>query len=248
MQALNVGVSEEGDPLLSCNFKTEFVVHLLQRTNGAVTVNIGPTYVGLPSLHFVQPLRSLFFSFRSVSYSKKKGKQAQIAFKKDEMVKKDDVYKSSTVSVGSGEPPNSLSMPPAKRKAVVPRPMTGGKLLKAGGPSKTANVRFVCPFILCGDQRADAAFESRRSPPLDPSLKLKPSHQEPPPPHDKLLSPPSPQSHPPLDKLPPHPERTELHHLLQPEQPLLLLLLLNQKSNNTKLCLRLRRISLGRLV
>lgn len=41
--ALNCGSTEEGDPLLSCVFKTEFLVHLQQRTNGAVNVNIGPT-------------------------------------------------------------------------------------------------------------------------------------------------------------------------------------------------------------
>jgi hypothetical protein len=45
------------------------------------------------------------------------------------------VYKSHTVRVPSGEPAGSLSRPPAKRKAGVVRPITQGKLLKAGGPS-----------------------------------------------------------------------------------------------------------------
>lgn len=42
-QTLNVSNSEEADPLLHCYFKTEFVTHLMQRTNAAVQVNIGPS-------------------------------------------------------------------------------------------------------------------------------------------------------------------------------------------------------------
>ncbi|GAA6014234.1 hypothetical protein JCM10207_006141 [Rhodosporidiobolus poonsookiae] len=95
--ALNTTSQEEGDPLVSCVLKTEFLVHLQQRTNGAVQVNIGPT----------------------ITYSKKKGKQAAITFKKDESIQRGDVYKSSTVSVPSGAPPSSLSDPPCARK---PRP------------------------------------------------------------------------------------------------------------------------------
>jgi len=70
-----------------------------------------------------------------LEYSKKKDKRAQIKFIKDETVKKDDVYKSHVVHVPSGEPPSSLSRPPAKRKPGVVRPITQGKLLRAGGPS-----------------------------------------------------------------------------------------------------------------
>ncbi|KPV76242.1 uncharacterized protein RHOBADRAFT_34869 [Rhodotorula graminis WP1] len=92
--ALNTTSQEEGDPLISCPFKTEFLVHLQQRTNGAVQVNIGP----------------------SIQYSKKKGKTATIAFKKDESIQRGDVYKSSTVSVPSGMPANSQSDPPCARK------------------------------------------------------------------------------------------------------------------------------------
>lgn len=67
---------------------------------------------------------------------KKKGKAAQIKSIKDETVPKGDLYKSHTIHVPSGEPANSRSRPPAKRKAGVVRPITQGKLLKAGGPSK----------------------------------------------------------------------------------------------------------------
>jgi myosin I len=70
-----------------------------------------------------------------VEYIKKKDKKAQIKFVKDEGVVRGDVYKSHAVSVPSGEPPNSLSRPPAKRKPGVVRPITQGKLLRAGGPS-----------------------------------------------------------------------------------------------------------------
>lgn len=61
------------------------------------------------------------------------------------MVKKDDVYKSHVVSVCTGEPANSVSRPPAKRKAGVVRPITTGKLLRPGGPSQTSNVRSFSP-------------------------------------------------------------------------------------------------------
>lgn len=111
--AVNVGSSEEGDPVFSCYFKTELVTHLLQRTNGAVDVKIGPT----------------------IEYSKKKDKSAAIKFTKDETVKKDDVYKSHEVRVPSGESPGSVSDPPAPKKAGVVRPITSGKLLRKGGPS-----------------------------------------------------------------------------------------------------------------
>ena len=75
-----------------------------------------------------------------LEYAKKKDKKAQIKFTKDERVAKDDVYKSHTVSVASGEPPGSLSRPPAKRKPGVVRPITQGKLLRAGGPSEVRKV------------------------------------------------------------------------------------------------------------
>jgi hypothetical protein len=91
------------------------------------------------------PTDSPFDGSPSIAYSKKKDKAAQITFKKDETVKKDDVYKSSTVSVCSGEPADSISMPPAKRKPVAPRTVTNGKLLRPGGPSQTANVSVICP-------------------------------------------------------------------------------------------------------
>ncbi|SNX86354.1 probable Myosin I [Melanopsichium pennsylvanicum] len=114
---LNVTNAAEADPLFHCYFKTELVTHLLQRTNGAVNVIIS----------------------NSLEYTKKKDKKAHITFKKDEMVKNDDVYKSSTVSVCTGEPANSVSRPAPKKKAGLVRPITSGKLLRAGGPSNPNN-------------------------------------------------------------------------------------------------------------
>ncbi|KAK0550931.1 class II myosin [Tilletia horrida] len=110
---LNVsGSHEEPDPAMHCYFKTEFVARLLQQTHGATNVTISNT----------------------LEYTKKKDKKGSIAFKKDETVPRDDVYKSSTVLVPSGEAPGSVSRPPARRKPGVVRPITSGKLIRPGGP------------------------------------------------------------------------------------------------------------------
>lgn len=45
VQAINLGPTEEGDPFISCVFKTELVTHLLRLTSASINVNIGPTYV-----------------------------------------------------------------------------------------------------------------------------------------------------------------------------------------------------------
>ncbi|KAH9044764.1 P-loop containing nucleoside triphosphate hydrolase protein [Lactarius pseudohatsudake] len=105
---------KEGDPVFSCYFKTELASVLLQLTSASINLVIGPV----------------------VDYAKKKEKRAQIKFVKDETAQKGDQYKSHTVHVPSGQPSNSRSRPPAKRKAGVVRPVTQGKLLRKGGPSK----------------------------------------------------------------------------------------------------------------
>ncbi|KAJ3502138.1 hypothetical protein NLJ89_g9019 [Agrocybe chaxingu] len=112
--AINGNASEEGDPIISCVFKTELITHLTKLTQTNANILIGPT----------------------VDYCKKKDKRAQIKFIKDETVQRNDLYKSHTVHVPSGEPPGSVSRPPAKRKAGAVRPITQGKLLRAGGPEK----------------------------------------------------------------------------------------------------------------
>ncbi|TFY71324.1 hypothetical protein EVG20_g1674 [Dentipellis fragilis] len=116
---LNVNASEEGDPVFHCYFKTELAANILSLTQASINLLIGPT----------------------IDYAKKKEKRAQIKVIKDETVKKDDIYKSHAIHVPSGEPANSRSRPPAKRKPGVVRPITQGKLLKAGGPSKPSSSR-----------------------------------------------------------------------------------------------------------
>ncbi|KAF5323389.1 hypothetical protein D9611_005601 [Ephemerocybe angulata] len=116
---LNLGPTPEGDPLLWCHFKTEFTTHLMQQTQGGINLTIAS----------------------ALEYTKKKDKKAQVSFMKDETIAKDDHYKSHVVHVPSGEPAGSLSRPPAKRKAGVVRPITSGKLLRAGGPSKPSASR-----------------------------------------------------------------------------------------------------------
>lgn len=110
---VNASNPQEPDPLLHLPFKTEFVTHLLQRTSGGINVNIS----------------------NQLEYSKGKDKKGHVTFKKDETIQKGDVYKSSTVSVPSGESATSVSKPPARRKPGVVRPITQGKLLRPGVPS-----------------------------------------------------------------------------------------------------------------
>jgi len=86
------------------------------------------------SFKYKNPL-NLTGSLFSIEYVKKKGKKTEIKFVKDEKITRDDVYKSHTVKVASGESPSSLSRPPAKRKPGTVRPISQGKLLRAGDPS-----------------------------------------------------------------------------------------------------------------
>ncbi|KAH8919050.1 myosin tail 2, partial [Atractiella rhizophila] len=110
---INVKNSEEADPVLVVPFKTEMVVHLLQRTGGSIQIAIGPT----------------------LDYQKKKGKREQIHVSKDQMGGEDGVYKSHKLAISSGQPPSSVSKPMPKRKPGIVRPITQGKLLRPGGPS-----------------------------------------------------------------------------------------------------------------
>ncbi|WOO80631.1 Myosin-1 [Vanrija pseudolonga] len=93
---LNVNPCEEGDPVMTCAFKTELTCVILTEVGGNLSVNIGPT----------------------IEYAKKKDKKASIKAVKGGGVG-DAVYKSHTITVGQGEAPNSVSnpMPPRKPKA-----------------------------------------------------------------------------------------------------------------------------------
>ncbi|KAG8733405.1 class II myosin [Ceratobasidium sp. 423] len=115
--ALNVNVCEEGDPVISLEFKTEFTASLMKLTHGQANLLIAPT----------------------IEYAKKKEKKQMIKFVKDETVPRDDVYKSHTVHVPTGEPANSQSRPVPKPKPGQAKPITQGKLLRKGGPSNSSS-------------------------------------------------------------------------------------------------------------
>lgn len=51
--ALNVNASEEGDPVLSCYFKTELAACLLTLTQASISLHVGPTYVAVSFFPFV---------------------------------------------------------------------------------------------------------------------------------------------------------------------------------------------------
>ncbi|KAI0322996.1 myosin class I heavy chain [Amylostereum chailletii] len=156
---LNANASEEGDPILSCYFKTELASILVQQSSGSITLLIGPT----------------------IDYAKKKEKRAQIKSMRDETVQKDDLYKSHTVHVPTGEPANSRSRPPAKRKAGVVRPITEGKLLKKGGPSQPSASRSKpTSRPLPGGGKAAVNNAAPRAPPPPPGRPAAP----PPPPEE----------------------------------------------------------------
>lgn len=141
---LNGPPCEEGDPVFSCYFKTELVTHLMQLTQASIDVVIGPT----------------------IEYSKKKDKKAQIKFLKNEEVLKDGVYKSHTVSIGSGEAPGSSSRPAAKRKPRAVRPITQGKLLQARGTTGSAKKPIAKPTVrhTPGQTRVETAPMTRNRP------------------------------------------------------------------------------------
>ncbi|KAJ3797917.1 P-loop containing nucleoside triphosphate hydrolase protein [Lentinula aff. detonsa] len=143
--ALNVNASEEGDPVFHCYFKTELAANLITLTNSSISLLIGP----------------------AIDYAKKKDKRAQIKAVKDETVQKDDLYKSHSIHVQSGEPPNSLSRPAPKRKPGTVRPITQDKLLRPGGPSKAKPVSKPKP--------AAQKLPGQASAPAAPSIVSKPT-------------------------------------------------------------------------
>ncbi|KAI9512881.1 myosin class I heavy chain [Russula earlei] len=152
-------ISEDGDPVFSCQFKTELASTLLQLTSAGINLVIGPV----------------------VDYAKKKEKRAQIKFVKDETVPRDDQYKSHSVHVPSGELPSSRSRPRPKLKPGVVRPITQGKRLKKGGPSKPTGTRpRPATQTLPGDSRPSttvkrAASSASRAPPPPPGRDRPPS-------------------------------------------------------------------------
>jgi myosin I len=103
---------------------------------------------------------------------------------------KDDVYKSHAIHVPSGEPPNSISRPPAKRKPGVVRPITSGKLLTAGGPSqKPKSVSRPKPAI---QPLPGKSVPSQASHPTPAPSSASAVRQPPPPPKRESVPPPPP--------------------------------------------------------
>ncbi|TBU29834.1 P-loop containing nucleoside triphosphate hydrolase protein [Dichomitus squalens] len=169
---LNLGPTEEGDPILSCVFKTELVTHMLRLTQGGISVLIGPT----------------------IEYNKKKEKKAQIKFVKDETVPRNDTYKSHTVHVPSGEPPSSLSRPMPKKKEGVVRPITQGKLLRKGGPSAKPAASRPKPASQPLPGKSTAAPTPK--PPAATSTASSAAPRAPPPPPARAAAPPPPPPEP----------------------------------------------------
>lgn len=110
--SLGVGSPQHPDTLVSCVFKTELVTHLRRALPGGLDLRIGPV----------------------IEYAKKPGKLAVVKVVKDSTVPRDDLYKSSIIHVGPGEPSSSTSRPTPKGRSVAARPVTTGKLLRPGGP------------------------------------------------------------------------------------------------------------------
>ncbi|KAM6498673.1 microfilament motor [Amanita muscaria] len=176
----HTNVSEEGDPVISCYFKTEFATHLLKLTQASIGITIQQV----------------------IEYNKKKEKKAQIKFIKDESVTRGDVYKSHTIHVSSGESPDSLSRPPAKRKPGIVRPITHGKLLRAGGPDKPKGASKPKPVSrpLPGQSTVPAAVAAIPKPTSKPTPSTSSSAGIRPPPPPRAV--PTPPPAPPTPKVP----------------------------------------------
>ncbi len=113
--SLGISSPQEPDPLLNCPFKTEFFLQFKTISHGSFNLRIG----------------------ESIEYNKKPGKPATVKVVKDPAVPRDDLYKSGTIHTNQGEPPNSVSRPTPKGRAIA-RPITSGKLLRKGGPGGQA--------------------------------------------------------------------------------------------------------------
>jgi myosin-1 len=119
-----------------------------------------------------------------ITYAKKKDKQATIKAQKDESVRGEGVYKSHTIAVGSGEPPNSVSnpMPPRNPKAkkaakAAPAGMAVGRQIESFANVQGRSVSRPTAQALPGASKpaAPAAIASMPSAPVAPAAKIKPT-------------------------------------------------------------------------
>ncbi|CCG83993.1 protein of unknown function [Taphrina deformans PYCC 5710] len=97
--AVGAGDPQLPDPFFSCVFKTELAV-ILKRLNRGVDIRVGGT----------------------IEYAKKANKMNTVKFVRDETVPRDDLYKSGTVHVPTGEPSNSVSRPFPRKKGMSATP------------------------------------------------------------------------------------------------------------------------------
>ncbi|RKP06216.1 P-loop containing nucleoside triphosphate hydrolase protein, partial [Thamnocephalis sphaerospora] len=159
--------AEETDLVLFVPFKTEFVAHILQRTGGAITVEVQP----------------------QVTYVKKAGgKTATLKFVKNETVVHGEAYKSHLVSVATGQPAHSVSDPPCRRNEPPPRPITTGKLLRAGGPGRPGQAK---PSPKPSPP-VPTATATAPAPPVPTAVATSPPQMRPPPPPPSAALPPPP--------------------------------------------------------
>ncbi|CAG8432949.1 9867_t:CDS:10 [Diversispora eburnea] len=138
---VNNPTKELGDPIFSCYFKTEFLVHLRQLTGSRINIDIT----------------------NSIEYTKKINKTANIKFIKDENVKKDDIYKSHTVHVCTGEPANSVSDPPCPRKESPSKPKATTRPKKNVTKPATRGVSQKTPKVVSTSSRSTTSSGSNES-------------------------------------------------------------------------------------
>ena len=131
---LSIQSQSEPDLFFSCVFKTELVT-MLSKLRPGIDIRIAAT----------------------VQYNKKPGKLTTVKFQKDPNVQRDDFYKSGTVHVQSGMPPNSVSDPTPKK------PRAAGSTA-ASRPKPRPQAR-------------PAASAAHRIPPAPPAAQPLPGHQ-----------------------------------------------------------------------
>lgn len=144
---LAISVQENGlpDPFISCLFKTELVTQIKQLRPG-LELRVGPT----------------------VQYYKKPGKITTIKFQTDSTAGNEDFYKSSTVHVGPGCPPNSVSDPTPKKARKPGSAAAAGRTTGTRPPPTRRNIPAV------------SSTPARPPPPAAPTARR--NHPPPPPP------------------------------------------------------------------
>jgi len=157
---LNCAGMEE-DPVMTCVFKTELLTHLMRQTNGSLQVVIAP----------------------QIEYKKKKDKKAAIKFVKDESLGDNDAYKSSTVSVASGEPASSLSKKREKQART-----NGGYAQRAPAQPQAA----AAPRNIPASRPMPGSSASAKQPPIAPPPPPSNNSRKPGPPPQKPVVPAAP--------------------------------------------------------